>query len=129
MRGTTVSTSPEYVENYEQQTGAEPVTVPPVEVRVVAPVRVEEFPARSIVTDQLRVVGLPVRLAGELRSRAVLTLAPHGGDIYLGGPGVTTGTGFLVPDGGTLTIESTDALYAVSDTSATVHVLAQLREG
>jgi hypothetical protein len=126
-----VSTSPEYAENYEAQTGEEPHAVPAVDVRVVAPVRVEEFPARTIVSDQLPVDTIPVRIAGELRHRAVLTIAPHGGDIYVGGPGVTTGTGFLVTDGTGLTIESTDALYAIANTAGAVvvHVLAQMRDG
>lgn len=124
-------TNAEAVEYAAAEYGTDPTTIPPVAVEVVAPVRVEDYPARTIVADQIAVGAVvAVRVAGELRTRASLTLRARGGSAFLGAsPGVTPGTGYQLAAGESITIAATDAVYAISDTSAVVHVLAELREG
>lgn len=110
--------------------GTTPHAAAPVEVCVVAPVRVEDYPARTIVADQVAVGTVAQRVAGELRTRAALTLTARGGSVFLGASGgVTAGTGYQLKADERVTIAATDAVYAISDTTAVVHVLAEIREG
>lgn len=113
------------------ETGELPHALEVVDVRVVTPVHVENYPARTIVTDQVPIGTTPQRVAGELRTRAHAMICARGGDVFIGGPQVTTGTGFLVKADQVLSIESTDGIYAIAAAAgvATVHILTQIREG
>jgi hypothetical protein len=128
---------PDYDAFVEAKTGDTPHPghqghmVDPVDVRVVAPVRVEEFRARSLTSDQVPIGTSATRVFNALRTRDRLTLAARGGDVFLGASGVTTGTGYLLKQDTSVCIESTAAVYAVAAAAgvATVHVLAEIREG
>lgn len=123
------------VEYAEAETGH---TVAPlsavVPVEVVAPVRVEEHPPRSITTDQVPVGLSPVKVAAHRPTRASLTMVCRGTAsvrVYLGGhASVTPSTGFLITPDSALTIEASGDVYAVADgTGSTLHLLAQHRDG
>lgn len=122
------------VDDVEAVTGlheAEPASLP---VHIVEPVQVADYPARALVTAQVTVDNTqPMQLAPYLRNRAALTIVPRGGAVFIGPDRFTTTTvnGFQVDDGASLTLETVSEVWAVcaSGVSATVHVLAQVREG
>lgn len=127
----TPGTDPAYDAWLEARTGTAPhdPKPTPVEVVVVEAVHVEDFPARSIVTDQVPVSQVAIRLVPKLRTRARLTLRATA-DTFIGGAGVTPGTGFLLAANTCLTVEATDTLYGVTLAgNGTVYVLAEVREG
>lgn len=101
-----------------------------VDVRVVDAVRVEEFPARSLIAYRNAVGVVAVQLAPELRTRAALHIRPTGGAIFIASSAsVTTGTGYTVPDGQAVRIEATDSVYAIAAGNVDVSVMAEVREG
>jgi hypothetical protein len=114
-------------------TEQQPETLAPVEVRLVSNVvRVEEHPPRSITTEQTPVGPVaPVRLVAERPQRVSVTVQAAGAAVFVGDAGVTPGTGYRVPDGATLTVEATAALYAITapGTNATAYLLSQHRDG
>lgn len=122
---------PEYDELVENVTGETPHDnkPEPIEVRVIHAVRTETLPPRTVLADQVGVGVLPVRLVGEQRTRATVTLRPSV-DTFIGGPGVTPGTGFLAAADTVLTLTTTDALYGVlAAGDGTVYTLTTLHEG
>lgn len=116
----------------EDYPNAVPIAAP-VEVTLTSNVvRVEDHPPRSVTTEQTPVTAvLPARLVAERPARVSVTIQPTGADIYVGGAGVTPGTGFRVPVDGSLTVEATCALYAITAAggAATVYILSQHRDG
>ncbi len=65
------------------------------------------------------------RLTGDddWRADQSLLARPRGGDIYVGGPDVTTTTGFLVADGETFSDDSAEShVYAIAAGNVEVHV-------
>lgn len=73
-----------------------------------------------------------MRVAGEGARASLLLLNEGPGDVFVGGPSVTTSNGMRVPAGGSLGLGSGDKAsaeasadtWAVSSSSATVRVLA-----
>lgn len=118
----------EYVEATDPDHAAD--LARPVEVEVVGAVRVLDFPPRTVTTDQTPVGAQAVKLLNENRTRASATLSVVGADLFIGGPSVTPGTGYKVPNGGGFTLTATGALYAVTaGATATVYVLSEHRDG
>lgn len=119
----------EYIEN-ETGDNAHTQNVPTATVVTVSdPVLIKHVPARTLTTESVPVDVIAVRVASDLGQRAALTLRAAGADIFIGGPGVTVGTGFLVPVGTVLTLETSAAVYAVAAGPATMYVLSQHRDG
>lgn len=127
----TPGTDPAYDDWLEARTGETPhdPKPAPVEVVVVEAVQIEEYPARSVFTDQVPTSTVAIRLVPKLRTRARLTLRATV-DTFIGGAGVTTGSGFLLAANTNLCVEATDTLYGVvAAGNGTVYVLAEVREG
>lgn len=119
----------EYVEN---ETGDNAHTQPlpsAVAVTIADPVQTKALPPRSFTTEQIPVGVLAQRIASDLNQRVTVTIQPTGADIFVGNAGVTLGTGFLVPAGASLTLDTTAPVYAISAGAATVYVLSQHRDG
>ena len=121
---------------HESETGEpeaydEPHAHAPVDVVVCEPVHVQEFPARTVVSDQVPLDTQAVRrIAPELRTRAQLRVCPRGGDAVIGASSITTGTGFLVKADQVLSIMASDAVYALGVApGVTMHVFSEVREG
>lgn len=107
-----------------------PMAVP---VTVADPVITKEVPARTFSTEQYPVGAVAQRIASGLNQRTSLAIQPTGSDIYIGAEsGVTAGTGYLIPAGSSLVLETIAPVYAISATAgvtATVFVLSQHRDG
>lgn len=121
-------------QQFEAETGREPLPMLPVDVRLIEAAHVQELPPRTILTDQVQIAAAPaspVRVAGELRTRASLILTPRGGDVYLGqGVMASAGTGYLLKADTSITIKATDAVWAqAASVACSVHVFAEIREG
>jgi hypothetical protein len=80
----------------------------------------------EIATSQATCAGAADRLVSARPQRRAVLIANQlaGSDIYVGREGVTTTTGMLVPQGSSLEIETTEAIYgATASATATVHIL------
>lgn len=122
--------SPEYDELYEDTTGSTPSDdkPEPLEVRVLNAVRTEPYPPRTVLTDQVGAGVLAVRLVGEQVSREAVTITATA-DVFVGGPGVTLGTGYLIRAGERVTLTTTAPLWVIAAAPATVYTLTTLHEG
>lgn len=101
-----------------------------VPVVVTDAVRVEEHPPRYITTDQVPVTDVASRVLTTNRARASVTLTAVAVDVYIGGEGVTPGTGFLLRAGAYHTITANGTLYAVAaaGASSVLSVLSEYRD-
>lgn len=128
------NTPAEAVEDYIEAVDPDDHTEGVVAVRVEGKVVVEDFPPRTITTDQIPVGIQAVKLAPSLRTRSSLTLTVRGSSavhVYVGGHGsITTSSGFLVTPESSMNIEATGEVWAIADApGSTVHLLAQHKDG
>lgn len=80
--------------------------------------------ALSINTGQAAVTTSASLVVAARPGRSKVTLTPTSATVfYVGGAGVTTGTGLYVAAGGAVTIETMAAVYAVAATALTVSFL------
>lgn len=126
--------SPDYDHFVTDETGTTPhyEKPAPIEVVSVATVNTDQVPARTLLSDQIAVTdALPVRVAGEHRARRHLVLTAETAAVFLGGPGVTAGTGYKLAAGQTITLPVTGPVYAIAAPAApaTVHVIGLVNEG
>lgn len=126
--------SPAYDEYAENETGVTPhlEKPPPIETVSVGTVNTDNVPARTLLSDQVAVSeAVAVRLAGEHRSRRSLILTAAGGDVFLGGAGVTPGSGYKLAAGQTITLPVTGPVHAITApaATATVYVISLVNEG
>lgn len=110
------------------------VTVAPaVDVRVQGPVTVTDRPARSITTERATLAGnrLPVQILNAVTNRTRAMITQWGAEIvYIGGPGVTVGTGYPVQAGQSITLHTRGAVFAVADADGhDLRILSELSEG
>jgi hypothetical protein len=70
------------------------------------------------------------RIINQTSGRDSVVIRAWGGNVFIGSAGVTTGTGFIVPDGTTLTLTAACDVWAVTGTTGTaVHTLSEHRDG
>lgn len=105
----------------EEVTGDIPDSHEPIDVRVVNPVVVEEFPARLLTTGQvvMALARVPVRVVPAFRTRLTVAVTNRltAGLLWVGGQQqLTAGTGYLVDTGQTVTLDMNGEVWAVSDT-------------
>lgn len=73
---------------------------------------------------------IPSRIINAVAARDSVVIRPWGGNIYVGPESVSTGSGFIVPDGTALTLTVSSSIYAVTDTTGVeVHILSEHRDG
>lgn len=119
---------PDYDTYAESETDTTRHKPDPVDVRVIAAAPTPDARPRSIVTEQVPVSGLVVRVAGENRLRTRLVLRADG-DVWIGGPGVTPGTGFNIAGTQPIVLTSTGAVYAIAGADQVCSVLAEFLDG
>jgi hypothetical protein len=77
--------------------------------------------------SRVSVTTAATKLADASTERESLLVRPIDGDVYVGDSNaVTTGTGFLVERGQSLTLESGDAAWAIAAGTVAVCVLAEV---
>jgi hypothetical protein len=84
-----------------------------------------------IATSQATCAGAADLIVPQRLGRRSVMIANQlaGADIYIGNSGVTTTTGVLVPQGSSIEIESSAAIYAATaSATATVHVMEIYRQ-
>lgn len=111
---------------------ATPTPAPaPVDVRVTGAVSVTERPARTITTDQVPVTLTPTQVVNAVLSRARLRLTARGAAVFIGGPSVTVGTGYMLDLGESIDLDARCAVHAVTAEpgSASLHILSEHNDG
>jgi hypothetical protein len=111
-------------------TAAPETDIPSVPVEVVGPVETIERPALSVSTEQITVAaGVPVRLVGAVPERESVLIKASGGQMWVGNQTVTTGSGYMLNDGESITLTARCSLYAVTTAPVTAYIIAQHRTG
>lgn len=88
-------------------------------------------PTVSINTQQYPLnPGQPARIINQTGGRDSVVIRPWGGNVFVGPAGMTSGTGFIIPDGTTLTTTAACDVWAVTDTTdVVVHTFSEHRDG
>lgn len=82
--------------------------------------------SESFSTSQVAVGTTATLIAAAASGRDHVSIQPTGAvTVYIGGPGVTTLTGFPVASGYALDMETTSDIYAVAASATAVAVLAE----
>jgi hypothetical protein len=96
----------------------------PIPVVVMESIRLAKRRQSSNIESAQAAVGL-VRgpLVSPFWQDCTAVITASGGDIFVGGEGVTTTNGYRIPDGATLTINLHDTLYAIANANVTAYLL------
>lgn len=122
---------PEQPDYLELETGGDD-KLPPMVVTHDGPLPTTPHPARSFTTGQFPVTTAPARIAPHNVARRSLTLTNTGAATAYLAPSegeCTSGFGFPLAAGASLTLDTSHDVWAVCGTSTTVAVLAQLEDG